>query len=57
MTIKKNLETEGTDTRWRNKGTAHIVKRRLPKICPACNGIGMVGKHNCNVCQGTGEIE
>ena len=59
MTIKKNLETEGTDTRWRNKGMAHATKNKAPRICHACAGMGQIRLNrvyvDCLVCNGTGE--
>jgi DnaJ-class molecular chaperone len=58
MTTKsKNLDTEGTDVRWRTKGSWFNDKKReaCPDICPVCGGTGKVDNVVCTVCKGTGE--
>ena len=58
----KNLDNE-MDRTWRTKGSVHSdSKSYVPRVCPACNGMGHIKiapKHSvtCDVCGGVGELE
>ena len=55
MVEKKNFETMKDDT-WRKKGHAHPEKIPIPRVCPICNGQGVVLNYDCPLCQGEGVV-